>query len=258
MIAEALRYLIEQGQKSKPDIVKVDAEPSHIYYARHPDGTLVKTEAELSPACRVAGDLESLVKVVVDDLEQLEKPAINEIWVSQQQVRGRFGDQLRDSVYLDLVASEQYKVLSNFKAGAGVPQNTLILSLRTIFRDSPGVPELVATLRRVKFANGQVVTSEVGHGKASVGKEIMGEVTGASAIPEYATFTIPVFSNPSLRHLRTTVECALEPDPVNGNFRVIAIAGELENALHWATSEVRDLVADLVGKSNVGVYMGRP
>lgn len=247
MIEEALRYLIELGQKSKPDVVRVEGEPPHVYYLRNPDGTLQKSES-WAVDNHTVDNLESLVALVVANG--------GDVWVHSNGVVARIGE--RGRVTMPLVMSEQYKVLSNFKAGVGVSQSTLVLSLRTIFRDSPGVPELVSILRRVKFANGQIVTSEVGHGKASVGKEIMGEVTGAAAIPEYATFVIPVFVNPPFRSLRASVECAIEPDPANGNFRVILLPGEMDNAIEWALGEVRSQIVSLLGESKIAVYMGRP
>lgn len=249
MIAEALKYLIEQGKAAKPDVVKVDGLP-HTYFHRKADGTLEEWDVPNPDNC-AAGDLDTLVRVALRRADDG-----SEVWYDANSVVCRYGEYSRERTTLKLEFSKQYLQLRSWETPTALDQETLIRHLRVTFRDAlPAGESLVAVVRKVKFATATTIDAEQSHGKASVGKQIMGEVTGTAALPEYVTLAIPVFANPSLSWV-FPVECAFEPDPRDGKFRLIPLPGQLDGASAHALDKIRqDLVAAL---GEIPVYHGRP
>lgn len=253
MLREAIQYVFGLGQATASPIVKPECEPAHVYYVRRPDGSLEKMYAAEPPAKHEA---HSLVAIT-----QFAKAAdFAEIWHGPGKVVCDFGsDDLRSYITFDLVTSAQLLTLMDWVKGRALPQADLIRALRTTFRDSLGLAgSLVAILQKVRFNSTATMNGEVGHGKASLGKEVAGEVTGAGAIPEYVKFTVPVYANHSLRGIVAVVECALEPDPSNGMFRVLALPGQIEAAFELAHANIEKRLVEQLDGARVDVFYGRP
>lgn len=239
MLREALDYLFQAGRAAAPSIVTCDAEPNHIYFKRHTDGSLLRTTAEPAPDDHTALSLQAIIAIVVGG-----SWCECECWYSANSVTLRYGDERRNRVTLKLILSDQLKQLAAWRdSGNALNQAQLISILRTKFRDSlAGAGNLIESLRKVKFNTGSQINSEVGHGKASLGKELMGEVTGLGAIPEYVTFDFPVFANACFRTIRASVECALEPDASTGTFRLIPLPGRIELATDTGVQLIGDML----------------
>ncbi len=254
MLKEALEYMARVGRESAPTVVRVDAEPAHVYFLREPGGELVKMTADPKPAAHAAFSLQAIVAKAVQHAPHAE------VWFSPGAVVVDFGQGLRNYATLDLTQSDPFATLVKWRQHQpALSQAELIRQLRVTFRDSLArAGELVEVLRKVRFNASQTTEGEVGHGKASLGKAITGEVTGTKAIPEYVTFDLPVYSNPCFRSVRGTVECALEPDAATGTFRVIPLPGQLEAALDAALAAVGSMIVEQLGDAEVPVYYGKP
>jgi len=254
VLKEAFQHLIEVGRGTAATVLKVDAEPPHVYYLRDPDGNLRRVEAEPRPPMAAAYSLQAIIS------KALENEDTAEVWHCAGHVVTIFGKDKRGFVSLDLAYSDQYLKLCGWKQHKpALTQPELIRELRTTFRDSLAqAGELVEILRRVNFRATATTEGEVGHGKASLGKTIAGEVTGTKAIPEYVTFNFPIYANACFRSIRTSVECALDPDPASGTFRVIPLPGELEIALDAAVTAVGLQIREALGDTSIGVYYGKP
>ncbi len=252
MLQEAFKFLFDAGRDSAPEVVKAPGEPDHLYYLRKPGGELVRTEAAPYPAKHAANSLQAII-----ELAKREEAA--QCWHSTAQVRLNFGDAGRDYIALQLSLSDQIKQLISWRdQKQAATQAELIRLLRTTFRDSLSqAGTLLESLRKVKFNLASQVSGEVGHGKASLGKEIMGEVTGTGLIPEYVTFNFPVFANPCLRLFRASVECAIDPDAASGNFRVIPLPGQIENAVESVCDAIGSALREALPKT-VPLYYGTP
>jgi hypothetical protein len=254
MISDALKYLVELGGSSAPGLVKPPAEPPHVYYMRGADGSLKKISAELPPDNCAAYSLQAILAVATN----LELDA--EVWYGPDQVVCVYGDAHRDRITLPLALSEQFLRLKHWHAARpALSQADLVRELRVTFRHNLGAAgNLVEILRRVNFRAVSTTDGEVGHGKASLGKAIAGEVTGVGTIPEYVTFDVPVFANACFRGVRAKVECALEPDAATGSFRVIPIPGELDAAMDRAVGETGEAIRDGLDNGEIAVFYGRP
>lgn len=251
MLREALDYLFTAGRAAAPSIVKCDAEPAHVYFKRAADGSLSRTEAEAAPDVHTALSLQAIV-------ETAEREDGSQCWYGERGVTLRYGDEYRNRIVLSLTLSDQMKQLIAWRDGAGgMTQAAILSALRTKFRDSTGAGTLADVLKKVKFNTGSQINSEVGHGKASLGKELMGEVTGSGAIPEYVTFDFPVFATACVRSIRASVQCALEPDAAAGTFRLVPLPGLLELALDYGVQEVGRALREQLPQ-NTPVYHGAP
>lgn len=121
---------------------------------------------------------------------------------------------LRESIVrCRLNKSEEWQWIE--KGGRGKSPKELVGILRTILRDAMdehSLDELIATLRNVTFKSGKTVNTQLGHGRESMGAEILGEVTAAyNAIPEELLFKVRVFDDRALPH-RVMIRCAVEID----------------------------------------------
>lgn len=254
VIKEAIEYLFGLGKAAAPSVVTVPAEPPHVYFLRQPDGSLQERTALTPPHNRTALSAAALVQYAIDLHDEGESPGT--VWYGPTALVLTYGE--RHRMTFPLVLSEQYKRLENLKSTA-IAHADLVRALRTTFRGTfeDAHPTLLEVLRRVRFAAGAVTTGEVGHGRASLGKEITGEVTGTAAIPEYVKFSIPIFATPCFAHIRLPVNCALEPDAGSGTFRVSHLPGELESALQEAVDSIGEYLNGALPKGHA-IYNATP
>jgi hypothetical protein len=256
VLKEAFQLLLDTGRSSADVVVKPAAEPAHVYYLRRPDGSLDRVEADRPPWAHEAHSLQAVVAIA----KEAQAANFASVWYGADHVTALFGEDLRNRVRLGLAHSEPFLQLHAWRTTkAALTQVELVRSLRTTFRDALAqAGELVNVLKRVNFTATAATQGEVGHGRASLGKQIAGEVTGTGVIPEYVTFNFPVFANACLRALRGSVECALEPDAATGTFRVIPLPGQLELAAESALAALGEQLRAELGESGVGLYYGRP
>lgn len=256
MDADALKYMHHIGREAAPAIIRTDAEPPHVYYRRNAGGELERVVAAPAPASVAVYDLGTLVQVAKD-------AGRADIYYSPDAVVVVFGEDRRSRAALKLNRARPFALLEEWERSApALPQPDLIRHLRVTLAGCTGPSgNIVEILRRVKFRTGQEIVSEVGHGKASLGKAIEGEVTGTSIIPPELALAVPVWSNPCLSHLGGTIRCALDPDPGTGTFRVTPLPGMIEITIDSACTGVGNDIRDRLqaeGVEGVGVYYGKP
>jgi hypothetical protein len=113
---------------------------------------------------------------------------------------------------------------------------------------------LLEIVRKIQFRVNQAGRSEVQHGKASIGKSLEAELTGAGALPEEVVFQVPIFES-GFQDLEM-VGCALEVDPQTETFQLIPYPRSIEEALSVAEERLgAELTASLEG---VRVFHGVP
>ncbi len=253
MLKEALEYTVTLGRQSAEVIVKPPAEPNHVYFVRKPDGSLEEKEAKPFPGSHEAFSLQAILAHATD-------PEASDVWYNATHIITRFGDKLRSRVTLSLATSPQYRSLQAWASEAKMlTQVEIVRALRTTFRDAlESNPNLAQVLKKVNFKAVSSTTGEIGHGNASLGKEVSANLTGADTIPEYVKFTFPIYVNPCFRAIRATVECALEPDASNGTFRVIPLPGQMECAVESTLAKIAEEIREGLAESGVSLYFGKP
>ncbi len=232
---------------------KAKAHP-HVYYLRGADGELVKVKANPAPDTHKAHSLKAIIaKANYDTLDA-------SVWYSFDKIVAVYGDDQRKTVTLELTQSAQFLKLCGWSSTKpSLTQVDIIREFRTTFYGCLGqAGNLVEILKKVNFRATSSTQGEVGHGKASLGKEVTGEVTGAAAIPLYITFNIPLFATACFRDIRADVLCALEPDAGTGTFRVIPIPGQLEVAIDWGMAKIAEQIAKGLEGSEIEMFFGKP
>lgn len=203
-------------------------------------------------------DLETLV-----DLAWRYAPH-SSIWVGLDRVRMFTDDeQRRDVAALSLDQSTPMNWLGCLPAA--LPQRDLIHVLRTLLRDAliDAGQGLVQALRKVTWEREENRASEIGRGKASIGKSMREEIKGMDLVPEYVTFTVPVWDG---LPYQARIEVALDPDESNQTFRLTPLPGHNHAAGLLAAAaqlkrDVREALAahELADKDRMPeVYAGNP
>lgn len=254
MLKEALQYMNELGKSAAPTIVETSREPNHVYFIRRGNGELEKVSASERPEAHTALSLQAITDKAIEYAPDAE------VWYSPTEIVAVVGAAHPGTVKLALVPSDQYTRLAELKrTKQAMTQIELVRDLRTTFRDSLALcGDLAESVRRVNFKATSTTQGEVGHGKASLGREITGEVTGLKTIPEYVTFDFPAYANPAFRTVRCQVECALEPDATNGCFRLMPLPGQLEVAAETALQALADQLKEELTDSGVAIFFGKP
>lgn len=254
MLREAFQLLIDTGKNSAPQIVAADAEPRHVYYLRNKEGELAKVTASPSPDKHQAISLQAIIQKAIDE------KATATVWCSYSKIVTVFGEDKRSTATLELVNSAQFLKLCGWNSTKpALTQADVIREFRTTFYGCLGrAGNLVDVLKKVNFRATSSTQGEVGHGKASLGKEVTGEVTGVGNIPEYITFDFPLYANACFRNIRSEVTCALEPDAGTGTFRIIPIPGQLEIANDTGLTAIAAQIEKELEESGVGMFFGNP
>lgn len=243
-------------------VMKVECEPSHVYYLRT-GNTIVRSTAAPPVIGHVASTLETLADKAADTVtgDEAAGEAKSQIWVDRSGVVLLLDGNRRDKVTFNLSLSQQLLKLDQI-ADKAFTQKDFVFLLRTTFRDClTSAGDLLPIIRKVKFNATQSGESEVKHGSSSIGKSLTAEITGTGTLPEYVNLALPVFSQAGVQSVRSVVSCALEPDAATCTFRLVALPGQIEQAIGDGENQVRAKLLGLLGERKAGgvsVFMGRP
>lgn len=229
---DALKFLAEQAVKATGNrLLKVPAEPDHVYHLIGPDGEVTRHEAAPRPIAHSAGDLDTVAAKVAEHG--------GEVWYSREKVVGVLDTETRrDVVAFGLSDSPQFARLAAWAdAGRGeVAQVELYLLLRTLFAGCLAAhPSLREDVKKVDIKKAQEASGTVNRANVSMSRAMVAEASNADKLPETLTFDVPVFAEPQVP-FRAKVRVAFDLDPQTERFRFVVIPGEIEQA--YADAEV--------------------
>lgn len=151
----------------------------------------------------------------------------------------------RERVTFGYKFSPQYDSIAELSKVGVFDQRSLILWLRTAMAGCmQHCPNLVATVRSVKFSMSSEAAGDEKHGRASLGKSVRSELAQADDVPEEVTFTVPVFQPYSMVFIRANVTVAVEIQPAEQKFRLIPLPGQLELAAGAGEAQIRQWLLD--------------
>lgn len=271
MDVNALKFLAEKIEGAKPElrIVDPDTEPNGWYYVVRPDGEMVLTQAKPAPKNHAAADLETVVAQAVAGLTGPGAPH-PEIWYGREAVVslvvGSGIDGGANRAAFALTPSPQLATLAEWDRAKRfeIDQRALILLLRTLFADCLGeCPDLIDAVRNVRTQRAADVNKQVQHGKVSLGKTELAEMTGLKALPEAVTLVVPVWAQ-AAAPWRAPVRVAIDPDPEREVFKLVVLPGQIEAAQSLAEQRMAMRLAELIGEHGtaaadaIPVYHGKP
>lgn len=247
---------IQEQQKAalRPEIIPIPGQVPHITHLAMPDGTMVAVYAEPPYRDHQAFDLATLCEWA--KRTEADDPFV---WYSRDGVVLFLEDgNRRDKVQLELHTSQQLEKLEKIEASRpAFDQKGLINLLRIDFRDCLQMcGNLVDVIRKVKFRQAQTGEAEIQHGKSSVGRALMSELTGQGSIPETITLPLPVFKGNF--PCPATVDCALEIDSATEKFWLIPFPGEIERAYLSAEAAIALELGDRLADTGVPIFYGQP
>ena len=157
----------------------------------------------------------------------------------------------RDCANMELRYSAAYRTLQGIKP---MKQADVVRLLRHDLSGSVD-PSLVPTFRAIDFKRRNDGSSEVHHGRESLGKQVEAIVTGRSEIPEEITVNLRVYANVDLP-MRYPVVCTVEIDPVQETFSIRPLPDELTTVVQQAQAEIGDRLRKSLDK--IPVFYGTP
>lgn len=250
MLDAALKLLSDQAVKAYgPHIVNREAEPPHVYFV---DGK--RTVAEPPPRDHVAADLGAII-----DFAKANPKA--SVWYSAAGVTCLVDDATRrDRVSLKLSLSRQLeKIMSWGDKSPPMKQRDFILMLRTMFkRNLAQAPNLIDSVRIVKFTASKQTDANIGSGKASIGTKIETEISGAGGIPDDFFFNVPIFGEP-FGNIEGLIDVALEMDATSESFTIHPVPGTISKQIALAENVIGETLRKAIedgGKSGPRVFYG--
>jgi hypothetical protein len=168
-------------------------------------------------------------------------------WHSDRQIVVLLDDgERREFLRLCLGHSPQWLSLEGLLGRNGLRQDQLIRLLRFDLDGCLDDPAIVSIFRQIKFRSSQASAGEIQHGRESLGREVLGDVTGAGALPEEIRVTIPVYKNPDLDQYTCPIRLALEIDFEKQQFLLAPFPDELPNAQQFLHDSIREMLTKLL------------
>jgi hypothetical protein len=255
MLKELLEAISAQVRMAEAiQIVHPPAEPDHVYLVKNSEaeGDFKRIEAAAPNEDHKALCLGTLCAHAI-----LAADFGGQIWYSRSGVVALTSEDKRQRCSLLLSFSEPLKQLQAWQANPlAVAQKDLVLTLRHKFRLCHD-PALLTAVRAVNWNLGEAGESEVQHGKQSLGKKIIAEVSGKTAIPEDTIFNVPVWEGLAAGAIAFPVGAAIEPVPSAQAFKIMPFPGQVEAAIAAAEDVLGKRLHDIVG-DKVPVYYGTP
>jgi|SRR5580700_3591250 hypothetical protein len=180
------------------------------------------------------------------------------IWISPTQAVLVTDDaDRRETVTLPFSEGKTWKFLSGLEKGNGCfDQPAMIRALRTELVNAANQPDILTTVRKIKFRTLAAGTSDLQHGNESMGQQIENEVSGAGEVPERLTVDTHVYSNLGEREVKFSVALDLEIDAANRRFILKPIADEIERVSQAALLDISDRIAQAL--PDYPLFFGRP
>jgi hypothetical protein len=254
IVAEIERLTID----AESGIVDCEHEPRGVYYVRE-GSKLTRVVAQLRPETQSAQSL-TTIGAFANRFKE------SSIWIDggatdKSIVKLLMKDRSdQDRITIELAYSEPFKALVKLVKDwkQGFNQADLVLALRTTFARTFDA-SFLECVRRLKFRTAAETSGEIQKGKASVGRQVEQEVTGATALAEELKFRVPVYA--SGHHCYVDILTAIDVNLQTEKLLIIPLPGEIENALN----EARELIAsELLGMLDDNnpvasrVYFGSP
>lgn len=247
MIVQALEYLFKAAHDAQSvRVLSVPGDGRTCYVDQRGD----IHEISVAPPLRTHS-VDTVADIIVAAKRWNTNPVV---WVSGQAVvLVPDDDDRRERVTLELHETEQFAFLQEC---GHFSQADMIRAFRTKLLGAEKRLELIAAIRSLKWRTSAEGSSDVQHGKESLGKSVESEVTGSGIIPELVVVNCAVYRNPGEEANQCAVGCDLEIDAVKQQFAFRPLTDEIENAVAVAIGSIRARIAEAL--PGVPVLYGSP
>ena len=165
----------------------------------------------------------------------------------------------RDLVLFTLIQSPAWIALKRLETDKpALNQRDFINLLRLVLDVDAAV---VSVFRKLTWKAATETKGEISRTKESLGKSIMGEVSGVSEIPEHLDIQVPIYETLG-ETTEYLVRCLVEPDTVNERLQLVPAPGEMQRLLDRHQCDIQrrleEAFSDEDNPKAIPVYYGRP
>lgn len=246
---DAIKQLAENA--ATPRLLNVPGAPGHVRYFINGEGQLETTTIPPDAPSDTIRSIESLI-----DYAEAESD-VGVIFYDRNGITF-FCDptERRDRACFPLSYSRPFKTLQELDARPrNLGQKDFLRLLRFDLSCCPHAAQLVSAIRQVHFRSSTETKGEVQKGKASLGRAIEAELTGAEKLPDTIPVVAPVWNElPFL----ATVACLVDVDSQAETFSLTPLPQAIEKAVRDGEDKIRAVLADQADKHNARVYYGHP
>lgn len=235
-------------QASEPKLLRDPADPRKAYVVHN--GELKETSVQpplLASVVETTEDLMSAIGIFGSDTAA-------SIWHDRTHIVALLDNADRlEMVRLPLSYSQQFKAIQALPKA--FEQRALVLFLK---RTMAGAIDdgLIAIFRQLDFSQREDRGGTVKHGDESLGRAVHAAVANATAIPEFMTVTLMVYSNPDLKY-PVTIRLSVDVDVQRCSIELTPLPDEVENAILATQAFINEQLRNLADEG-VTVFNGTP
>ncbi|MDD4888299.1 MAG: hypothetical protein PHU85_00070 [Phycisphaerae bacterium] len=179
------------------------------------------------------------------------------VWHSEANVTLLIDDEYRrDGVFFPLQFSEQFERLRKLRAEQRLNQVGIIRLLRhDLVGAVPG--DLVPLFRKLDFKRRSDGTTNIQHGRESLGRSVEAEVSGTADLPELITADIRVYRSVGIIW-KKSVRMTLDVDPANEVFYLCPEPDALEAAIQSTQDDIANTLSAGLVDDPPRIFYGEP
>lgn len=252
MIDKALEFLVNLGRKDVAPVPVVKDDPRTERYLV--SGQSVEIEKPNPPRNHMINSLADVIAMADSSVCNPESAAV---FYSEASVilMLDYNEHRVEWAKLVLRWSDSWNTVQDL--GKWLEGKALIRLLRTDLAGCIPDAALVDIIRRVKFENGQTVTTENQRNRESLGKEITSKISTAVEIPDRVTLVVPVYSSLG-EQARYPIQCSLEIEPARIDaFQLKPLPDEPERVQQLAMQSIAERLQSGLPEG-IPFYYGSP
>lgn len=251
MLKEALQYLASLAQESaRPTKLDIN-DPAAVHYVTGA-GVAMEIEVPVPPRRHEVCQLADLIALAARFDGSV-------VWYDEGAVIAVFDDSEHraERATLALVESDLFAAVRLLaKNKPAYDHKSFVRLLKITLAGTLAPSALLDVVRRVKFDNGTVTHSESRKSRESLGREITATVSAEGEIPDAVTLQVPVYK--TLGETQPyPVRCTVEVDPLEGTFRLLPFADEIERVQQLAIGSIAERLHEQL-PDGIPAYYGRP
>lgn len=257
MIKEAMEWLSDLSNRAQKDrVIRPEAEPDHIYYLRHSDGSLERRDAELLPRRHELYTLEDLVDAI-----KRYRGGGTTVFAGNGRITALLADdddaRGRGRVGMELVFSHQFTKLRELDQRRGMISQKAFIDLLRIDLAGCVSVDTIDLFKSLKHTTSGETESSVSASAQQVSKKVLLECrSGGKDIPEQIFVNVSVYDNvPAVEQV--VVQCVVSSDLANMQFALIPMAGEVSRGLRITDAAIVSELQRLLGE-DAAVLAGKP
>jgi hypothetical protein len=256
MIAEALKYLTGLATIAAAPVKIEDGDNRRIRHVIN--GEVIERDLPAPPRAHSVGCLADLIELA--NRFHAEESRLPVVWFDAAAVVLVIDDDGHrlEHATMKLEVSDAFAKLTELRTSkTWHEQKDFVRLLRIDLAGTLEQTVLLERVRKLKFENGVITSSEVGRQKESLGREITSRVeAGQGELPEEVLLSVPIYKTLGETE-RHPVRCSVEVDPPMGRLRLMPLPDEIERVRYMAIGSIEDRLEEGL-KEGLPAYYGRP